>query len=50
MFPEDDYLRQIILIVESTGDSLFTEQTFAEMEQFEDILYSIQEFSDTYVD
>ena len=39
--------RQINLIVESKGDTLITKETFAEMIQFEELLYSITEFSDT---
>ena len=47
MFPIEMKTRQINLIVESKGDTLITKETFAEMIQFEELLFSITEFSDT---
>lgn len=50
MFPQELKTRKINLIVESKGDTLLTVETFAEMKQFEDLLYQVEEYSDTYVD
>ena len=40
-------MREIILIVEAKGDNLFTSEVFEEMRQFEQLLYSVEEYSDT---
>ena len=47
MFPAENRLRRINVIVEAVGDTLLTLPAFEEMIQFEKILYSISEFSDT---
>lgn len=50
MFPVEVRPRAISLIIESKGDSLITLEIFKELEEFEDLLYSIEEYSGTYLD
>ena len=50
LFPDDDKIRSINVIVEAKGDTLLTQQVFKEMIEFEEILYSVSEFSDTKID
>ena len=47
LFPSEDKIRSINLIVEAKGDTLITKDIFAEMMQFEEIIYQVSEFSDT---
>ena len=47
LFPDDDRLRSIKVIVEATGDNLITRDAFSEMIEFEEILNSVTELSDT---
>ena len=47
LFPNDNRLRRLNLIVEAVGDTLLTKEAFSEMIQFEKILYSVSEFADT---
>ncbi len=47
LFPKESKLREITLIVKANGDNLFTSDVFEEMRQFEQLLYSVEEYSDT---
>ena len=38
------------MIVEAQGDTLITTEVFEEMRQFEQLLYSVEEYSDTGLD
>eukprot|EP00354_Favella_ehrenbergii_P011301 CAMPEP_0170457740 /NCGR_PEP_ID=MMETSP0123-20130129/4928_1 /TAXON_ID=182087 /ORGANISM="Favella ehrenbergii, Strain Fehren 1" /LENGTH=117 /DNA_ID=CAMNT_0010721627 /DNA_START=53 /DNA_END=406 /DNA_ORIENTATION=- len=52
LFPAEKKLREITLMVEATDrtDSLITTAAFEEMRQFEQLLYSVEEYSDTGLD
>lgn len=47
LFPVASTWRRLDVIVEAIGDNLLTIEAFDEMIQFEKILYSVTEFSDT---
>ena len=50
LFDSDEKSRPISIIAESTGDNLLTIDAFQEMIDFENLLYGIEEFSDTTLD
>ena len=50
LFPDEEKVRQIKIIVVAEDDTLLTRETFNEMIQFENILYSITEYADTKLD
>ena len=50
LFSDENKIRTINVIVEAKGDTLLTKEVFSEMIEFEEILYSVSEFSDTGLD
>ena len=47
LFPDQNRLRRINVIVEAVDDNLLTTAAFNEIMEFEKILYQVSEFSDT---
>ena len=50
LFPAEKKLREITLMVEARGKTLISTEAFEEMRQFEQLLYSVEEYSDTDLD